>query len=149
MSSIASLYIVKADDLPAILDAVDAELTWEAVEQYGAEPDEDYHWSGNVMSSVLDNLAARDVILESSRLREAAETINRDLDYTILIDGEAKGLLDRLDPAGYEPGALVAGTVALRLDGEEARHATDDTLSLLRETITRLADDDILLIHIG
>jgi hypothetical protein len=37
----------------------------------------------------------------------------------------------------------------LELDDEEARNATVETLSLLRETIARLSDDEVLLIHIG
>jgi hypothetical protein len=37
----------------------------------------------------------------------------------------------------------------LELDDEEARHATEEALSLLRDTIARLSDDEVPLLHIG
>jgi hypothetical protein len=34
-------------------------------------------------------------------------------------------------------------------DEEEARYAMTETLSLLRDTIARLSEDELLLLHIG
>jgi hypothetical protein len=89
------------------------------------------------------------ILLESPGLHEASEVINVDYDYTTLIASDAKAFLDRLDPAAYEPGDLLDGPIELELDDEEARHATEEALSLLRDTIARLSDDEVPLLHIG
>jgi hypothetical protein len=149
VSSIASLYIVKTSDLPAIVSAASSARAWEAVHQFGEEIDEEYGWSGNVMLNVLESLDALNILLEGPGLREASEAINTDYDYTTLIASDAKAFLDRLDPAAYEPGDLLDGPIELGLDDEEARYAMEETLSLLRDTIARLADDEVLLLHIG
>ncbi|WP_328470966.1 hypothetical protein OHA21_06005 [Actinoplanes sp. NBC_00393] len=82
-------------------------------------------------------------------MSEASEAINADYDYTTLITGDAKAFLERLDPAAYEPEDLLDGPIELELDDEEARQALGETLSLLRDTIGSLTDDEVLLIHIG
>ncbi|MEU4162907.1 hypothetical protein [Actinoplanes sp. NPDC026670] len=146
MSSIASLYIVKISDLPAIVSAAGSQSAWETLQELGREPTEEYGWSGYVMMNVLDGLEAADVDLASPRLHEEAVAINADLDYTILITTEAKALLARLDPAAYEPTDLLDD---LGLDDEESRYAMEDTLTLLTKTITALTDDELLLLNIG
>ncbi|GGN75104.1 hypothetical protein GCM10010112_45990 [Actinoplanes lobatus] len=149
MSSIASLHIVKIGDLPAIASAAGRERAWEAIQQSGREPGEEYGWSGYVMMNVLDNLDNLDVTLENPDLHEAAEAISAEFGYTTLITSDAKEFLDRLDPAAYEIDDLLDGPVDLQLDAEESRHAMEDTLSLLRKAIADLADDEILLLTIG
>jgi hypothetical protein len=149
VSSIASLYLVKTSDLPAIVSAARSARAREAVLEFGEELDEEYGWSGYVMLNILENLDTLNIRLEGPGLREASEAINVDYDYTALIASDAKALLDRLDPAAYEPGDLLDGPMGLELDDEEARYAMDETLLLLRDTIARLSDDDVLLLHIG
>ena len=149
MSSNASLYIVKTSDLPAIVSAAGSARTREAVDQFGEELDEEYGWSGYVMLNLLESLETLNVLLEGPGLREASEAINGDYDYTTLIASDAKAFLDRLDPAAYEPGELLDGTIDLELDDDEARYAMEETLTLLRDTIARLTDDEVLLLHIG
>ncbi|GGM85642.1 hypothetical protein ACFFX1_29690 [Dactylosporangium sucinum] len=149
MSSIASLYLVETSDLPAIVSAAGAGRARAPVHRFARELDEEYRWSGHVMLNVLENLEALSVLLESPGLRAASEAVNEDYDNTTLIASDAKAFLDRLDPARYEPGALLAGPIELGLDDEEARYAMEETLSLLRDTIARLSDDEVLLLHIG
>jgi hypothetical protein len=149
VSSIASLHLVKIADLPAIVSAAGSARAWEAVQEFGREPGLEYDWSGYVMMNVLDSLDAFNVTLASPALQEAATAINADYDYTTLITSDAKTFLDRLDPAAYETGALLDGPIKLGLDDEESRYAVEDTLALLRGTITGLADDEVLLLHIG
>jgi hypothetical protein len=149
VSSIASLHIVKVSDLPAIVSAAGSARSWEAVHQLGEELDEEYGWSGYVMLNVLESLDTLNIQLEGPGLHEASEAINLDYDYTRLIASDAKAFLDRLDPAAYDPGDLLDGPNELELDDEEARYAIEETLSLLRETIARLSDDEVLLLHVG
>jgi hypothetical protein len=149
VSSIASLHIVKTSDLPAIVSAADSARTREAVHQFGKELDEEYGWSGYVMLNVLEGLGTLNILLEGPGLHEASEAINVDYDYTTLIASDAKAFLDRLGPTAYEPGDLLDGPIELELDDEEARYAMEETLSLLRDTIARLSDDEVLLLHIG
>ena len=149
MSSIASLYIVKTGDLPAIVGAAGSARARKAVHQFGKELDEEYGWSGYVMLNVLESLNALNILLEGPGLHEVSAAINVDYDYTTLIASDAKAVLDRLDPAAYEPGDLLDGPIELELDDEEARYAMEETLSLLRGTIARLSDDEVLLLNIG
>lgn len=149
MSSIASLCLVKSSDLPAIVSAAHSARAREAVIQFGKELDEEYGWSGYVMLNILENLDTLNVQLEGPGLREASEAINVDYDYTTLIASDAKAFLERLDPAAYDPGDLLDGAIELELDDEEARHAMEETLSLLRAVIASLSDNEVLLLHIG
>jgi hypothetical protein len=52
VSSIASLYIVKNSDLPAIVNAAGSARAWKAIHQFGEELDEQYGWPGYVMLNV-------------------------------------------------------------------------------------------------
>ena len=149
MSSIASLYIVKTSDLPAIVSAASSARAREAVHQFGKELDEEYGWSGHVMLNVLDSLDTLNIPLEGPGLHDASKAINVDYDYTTLIASDAKAFLDRLDPSAYDPGDLLDGPIELELDDEESRYAMEETLSLLRDTIARLSDDEMLLLHNG
>jgi hypothetical protein len=150
VSSLVSLYVVKISELPAIVSAAGSARAREAINRYGKTPDEEYGWSGYVMLNVLDSLDDLNVRLESPGLQEASEAINADCGYTTLISSDAKSHLDRLDPAAYEPGDLLDGPTDLELDDEEeARYAMTETLSLLRDTIARLSEDELLLLHIG
>jgi hypothetical protein len=149
VSSIASLYVVKNDDLPAIVSAAGAARTRAAIRECAKELDEKYGWSGYVMLNVLASLDAVDIVLASPGWQEASDAINVDYDYTALIAPDAKGFLDRLDPAAHEPGDLLDGPIEVELDDEEARYAMEETLSLLRDTIAGLSGDEVLLLHIG
>ncbi|WP_344610993.1 hypothetical protein [Dactylosporangium salmoneum] len=149
MSSIASLHVVQTSDLPAIISAAGSGRTWEAVHRFGAELDEEYGWSGYVMLNVLESLDTLNILLESPGLHEASAALNKDHGYTTLITSDAKAYLDRLDPAAHEPGDLLDGSIELELDDEEARYAMEETLSLLRDAIARLSDDEVLLLRIG
>jgi hypothetical protein len=149
VSSIASLYIVKTGDLPAIVSAAGSAHAWEAVHQFGKELDGEYGWSGYVMLNVLESLDTLNILLEGPGLHEASRAINVNYDYTTLIASDTKAFLDRLDPAAYEPGDLLDGPIELELDDEEVRYAMEETLSLLRDAIARLSDDEVLLLHIG
>ncbi|MBO3743984.1 hypothetical protein [Actinoplanes flavus] len=66
-----------------------------------------------------------------------------------MITSDAKAFLRRLDPTAYEPADLLDGPIELALDDEEARHTMEETLSLLRDSIARLSDDEMLVLHIG
>ncbi|MEU4625192.1 hypothetical protein AB0G04_35115 [Actinoplanes sp. NPDC023801] len=149
MSSIASLYIVKASDLPAIVNAAGSASAQEVVHQFGEEIGEEYGWSGYVMLNVLESLETLNVQLESPGLHQASGAINADHDFTLLITSDAKALLGRLDPTAYEAADLLDGLIELELDDEEARYAMEETLSLLRDSIARLSDDEVLLLQIG
>jgi hypothetical protein len=149
VSSVASLYIVKASDLSAIVSAAGSARAGEVVHQFGEEIGEEYGWSGYVMLNVLESLETLNILLEGPGSHEASEAINADYDHTSLITSDAKALLGRLDPTAYEPADLLDGPIELELDDEEARYAMEETLSLLRDSIARLSDDEVLLLHIG
>ncbi|GIE33702.1 hypothetical protein Ait01nite_067470 [Actinoplanes italicus] len=148
MSAIASLHIVKAADLPEIVGAAGEGLAYEAIDRVGRANGDDYAWSGHVMLNVLTSLDELDIMLASPSLQEASDAINADYDGVTLIDSSAKAFLDRLEPAAYRPADLV-DLAELGLDDEETGYAMEDTLTLLRDTIAGLADDEVLLLHIG
>lgn len=149
MSSVASLHIVKAGDLSAIVSAADSARAGEVVHQFGAEIDEEYGWSGYVMLNVLKSLETRNILLEGPGLQETSEAMNAHHDHTSLITSDAKALLHHLDPTAYEPADLLDGPIELELDDEQVRYAMEETLSLLRDSIAGLSDDEVLLVHIG
>jgi hypothetical protein len=149
VSSIASLHVLKAGDLPAVVSAAGSGRAGEAVRRLGRRYGEEYGWSGYVMLNVVDSLDALDMSLESPALRAASDAINQDHDHTTLISSDARAFLDRLDPVAYEPGELLDGPVELGLDDEEAHDAMGQTLSLLRDAIAGLSDDEVLVLHVG
>ena len=149
MSSVVSFYIVKVNDLPTIVSAAGSGHAWEAVRQFGKELDEEYGWSGYVMLNVLESLETMNVLLEEPGFHSASEAINMTDAHTVLIGSSAKAFLDRLSPTAHQLGDLLDGPIELELDDEEARNAMEETLSLLRDTIARLSDDEVLLLHIG
>ncbi|MCO8274293.1 hypothetical protein M1L60_27200 [Actinoplanes sp. TRM 88003] len=149
MSSVATFHLVKMGELREIASAARSGRAGEAILRLGEMPTRHYDWSGYVMVNVLDSLDELGVELESPRLAEESAAINADFDYTTLITDDAKVYLDRLDPGGYEPGDLLDGPIELGLDGDEARAAMVETLASLGSIIAGLADDDVLLLHIG
>jgi hypothetical protein len=148
VSAIASLHIVKAADLPELVSAAGEGLARDVRDRVGRETGDDYAWSGYVMLNVLTSLDELDIALASPSLQEASDAINAGYDDVTLIDSGAKAFLDRLDPATYQPADLV-DLADLGLDDEETGYAMEDTLTLLRDTIAGLADDEVLLLHIG
>jgi len=149
VSSVASLYIVETSNLQAIVDAAGSARAPTAVDQFGKELDAEYGWSGYVMLNVLQRLNSLNILHEGPGLREASEAINANYYYTTLLAGDAGAFLDRLNPAAYDPGDLLDGPIELQLDDEEARYAMEETLLLMSDTIARLSDDEVLLLHIG
>jgi hypothetical protein len=147
VSSLASLHILTSGDLAAVVSA-GPDGVHRAIKE-SSRTVGDYGWSGYVMMNVLDSLDAMDISLESPALHEASEAINAHYDFTVLIAGDAKAFLDRLDPAAYEAADLLDGPIELALDDEEAGYAMTETLSLLRDTISGLTGDEVLLLHIG
>ena len=57
--------------------------------------------------------------------------------------------MDQLDPSAHREEELVAHFEEMGMDVEESGAAGLDTLRLLRDTISELRDDQVLLINIG
>ncbi|MET7666950.1 hypothetical protein [Micromonospora luteifusca] len=67
----------------------------------------------------------------------------------MLITPAQKRLLDQLDPARHREEELAAHFDEMGMDFEESGTAGLDGLTLLRDNIAGLRDDQVLLLHVG
>lgn len=117
--------------------------------EHGRKPQEEYDWSGYCMLHVLSYLEDRDVDLEHSEFDAESAAINKVDDLTVLITPTHKRFLDQLDPAAHRAEELAAHFEEMGLDFEESGMAGLDGLRLLRDSISELRDEQVLLLHIG
>ncbi|MGC4785529.1 hypothetical protein OG836_00830 [Micromonospora zamorensis] len=67
----------------------------------------------------------------------------------MLITPVHRRLLDQLDPAGHREEDLAAHFGEMGMDSEESGTAGLDGLTLLRDSVAELRDDQVLLLHVG
>ncbi|MEV6514742.1 hypothetical protein AB0M37_03040 [Micromonospora chalcea] len=97
----------------------------------------------------MSYLEERDVDLEQSEFDAESAALNKVHDLTVLITPAHKRFLDQLDPTGHREEELAAHFEEMGLDFEESGMAGLDGLRLLRDSISELRDDQVLLLHIG
>ncbi len=100
------------------------------------------------MLYVLTYLEERGIDLEQPEFNAESEAINSTYGLTTLIT-PARRLVDQLDPSAHREEELVAHFDEMGMAFEESGPAGLDTLRLLRDTISELRDDQVLLINIG
>ncbi|MFI6068672.1 hypothetical protein ACIA47_25865 [Micromonospora sp. NPDC051227] len=116
--------------------------------EHGSSPRQEYDWSGYCMLYVLTYLEERGIDLEPSEFNAESEAINSVHGLTTLIT-PARRLVDQLDPGAHRAEELAAHFKEMGVDFEESGTAGLDTLRLLRDCISDLRDDQVLLLNIG
>lgn len=171
MSAIASLYLLDQSSIPelarlarASVEAPPARLRvlsssrrptisptpfYDVLIEHGRQVREEYDWSGYCMLYLLTYLDKCGVRLRKSEFDAESNVINKVYDYTVLITSSHKTVLDQLDPAGHSEHELVAHFEEMGFGFEEAGMAALDGLKLLHDNVSRLRDDEVLLLHIG
>jgi hypothetical protein len=151
LSAVASLTLIPRDSVSELarLARTSASSLHAYLAEHGRRSPEEYDWSGQCMLQVLSYLEERDVDLERSEFDAEATAINKVDDLTVLITPAHKRFLDQLDPAGHREEELAAHFDELGLDPEESGEAGMDGLRLLRNSISNLREDQVLLLRIG
>ncbi|KAB1922268.1 hypothetical protein AB0J94_26025 [Micromonospora noduli] len=150
MSAIASLTVVPRDSITELARlARTSPSSFRAyLAEHGSRARQEYDWSGYCMLYVLTYLEERGIDLEPSEFNAESEAINSAYGLTTLIT-PALGLSEQLDPGAHREEELVAHFEEMGVDFEESGLAGLDTLRLLRDSISELRDDQVLLINIG
>ncbi|RAO35786.1 hypothetical protein PSN13_02209 [Micromonospora saelicesensis] len=149
MSAIASLTVVPRDSIIALarLARTSPSSFRTSLAEHGSRARQEYDWSGYCMLYVLTYLEERGIDLESPEFNAESEAINSAYGLTTLIT-PAPGLSEQLDPSAHREEELVAHFEEMGVDFEESGTAGLDTLRLLRDSVSDLRDDQVLLINI-
>ncbi|MBG6099934.1 hypothetical protein IW249_000348 [Micromonospora vinacea] len=150
MSAIASLTVVPKDSIAELarLARTSPSSFRTYLAEHGSKTRQEYDWSGYCMLYVLTYLEERGIDVEQSEFNAESEAINSAYGLTTLIT-PAPGLPDQLDPAQHREEDLVAHFEEMGVDFEESGAAGLDTLRVLRDCISDLRDDQVLLLNIG
>lgn len=150
VSAIASLSLVPRDSITELARLARASpSSFHAyLAEHGGKARQEYDWSGYCMLYVLTYLEEGGIDLEQSEFSAESEAINSVYGLTTLI-APAPGLVDQLDPSAHREEDLVAHLEEMGVAFEESGTAGLDTLRLLRDTISELHDDQVLLLNIG
>jgi hypothetical protein len=139
MSSIASVYVAKQEDLPRIVTG-----GLERLAELAREVEDAYDWSGRVLYFLIESLEEQGIQLSSAEFGEVEEALE-----AFVIGPDRKELLPRLDPAANDPEEVRAWLADWEMGFEEAGEAGIDALAMLHEQISALPDDSVLIVHIG
>ncbi|MET7373968.1 hypothetical protein [Micromonospora arida] len=150
MSATASLTVVPRDSITELARlARTSPSSFRAyLAEHGSSARQEYDWSGYCMLYVLTYLEERGIDLEQSEFNAESEAINSVHGLTTLIT-PAPGLPDQLDPGAHREEELAAHFEEMGVAFEQSGTAGLDTLRLLRDSISELSDDQVLLLHIG
>ncbi|WP_330438553.1 hypothetical protein OHB44_26555 [Micromonospora sp. NBC_00821] len=150
MSAIASLTVVPRDSITELARVARTSPSsfHTYLAEHGSKARQEYDWSGYCMLYVLTYLEERGIDLDQSELNAESEAINSAYGLTTLIT-PAPGLPDQLDPGAHREEELAAHFEEMGIDFEESGAAGLDTLRVLRDSISDLRDDQVLLINIG
>nr|WTA66418.1 hypothetical protein OHB51_28695 [Micromonospora sp. NBC_00855] len=150
MSAIASLTLVPRDSITELarLARTSPSSFRTYLAEHGGKAPQEYDWSGYCMLYVLTYLEERGIDLEQSEFNAESEAINSVYGLTTLIT-PVPGLLDQLDPGAHREQELAAHFEEMGMDFEESGTVGLDTLRVLRDCISDLRDDQVLLLNIG
>ncbi|MEU1587493.1 hypothetical protein [Micromonospora sp. NPDC005710] len=150
MSAIASLTVVPRDSISELsrLARTSPSSFRMYLAENGSKTRQEYDWSGYCMLYVLTYLEERGIDLESSEFNAESEAINSVYGLTTLI-APAQRLVEQLDPGAHREEELIAHFEEMGMDFEESGTAGLDTLRLLRDSISDLRDDQVLLVNVG
>lgn len=150
MSAIASLTVVPTDSITELarLARTSSSSFRAYLAEHGSQARQEYDWSGYCMLYVLTYLEERGIDLEQSEFDAESEAITSVYGLTTLIT-PAPGLLDQLDPRAHRAEELAAHFEEMGMDFEESGTVGLDTLRVLRDCISDLRDDQVLVLNIG
>ncbi|WP_430497027.1 hypothetical protein ACQRWP_20675 [Micromonospora trifolii] len=150
MSAIASLTVVPRDSITELarLARTSPSSFHTYLAEHGSKTRQEYDWSGYCMLYVLTYLEERGIDLDQPELNAESEAINSAYGLTTLIT-PAPGLSEQLDPGAHREEELAAHFEEMGVVFEESGLAGLDTLRLLRDTVSDLRDDQVLLLNIG
>jgi len=147
VSSIASFYVLPAERLDDL--SAHSAQAYEFLLDAAREVDHDrYPWSGYCLLHVTTYLEDRGVVFDGEYHAETAR-LNYDWGYTLLIGRQGKRHLEALERGRHRAEALAAHFAEMGLEFPEAGQAGLDGIALLRDQIAALADDEVLVVHIG
>ncbi|MFC0033547.1 hypothetical protein ACFFMM_28890 [Micromonospora chaiyaphumensis] len=151
MSAVASLTLIPRSSIPELARSArtSSSSLHSFLAEHGRESPEEYDWSGYCMLHVLSYLEEHGVDLEQSEFDAVSAAVNKVHDLTVFITPAHKRFLGQLDPARHRPEELAAHFEEMGLDFEESGMAGLDGLTLLRDSISDLRDDQVLLLHVG
>jgi hypothetical protein len=139
VSSIASLYVLREPDVQEFAKTGSA--------PHDLELDDVFHWSGYFMMYLMLFLEEQDVPVSTSRHDDLLA--DREGVY-FLLTTEHQPYLPQLDPAAFDQAAFDDYLDGMGWsDFEESPIAVEETLTMLREQLAALRDDQALLIDIG
>ncbi|MFC5004833.1 hypothetical protein ACFPIJ_44285 [Dactylosporangium cerinum] len=140
MSSIASLYVLREPDVRTLAES-------------GHAPDDlelrdAFHWSGYFMLYLLLFLEEeQDVPVSRSRYDEVLPDPADGMRFVLTAEHQAH--LPRLDVATFDQAAFDDYLDEMGGSFEESPIAVEETLTLLRDQVAALRDDQALVIEIG
>ena len=149
MSAVASLTVVRSSGIVELARLAPTSSFHAYLTEHGRKPLTEYGWSGYCMLHVLSYLEERGVDLSKSEFDGESATINKVYAFCVLITPAHKRYLDQLVPAGHDREELAAHFDEMGLDLAGSGMAGLDGLKLLRDSISQLQDDEVLLLHIG
>ncbi|MEU8285548.1 hypothetical protein AB0C01_14550 [Micromonospora sp. NPDC048905] len=151
MSAITSLTVVPRDSVTELarLAATSSSSLHSYLAEHGGPARQEYDWSGYCMLYVLTYLEERGVDLQQSEFDAESNAINSVLGFTVLITPAHRQFLDQLDPGRHRAEELTAHFDEMGMEFEESGTAGLDGLTLLRDSISDLGDDQVLLLHLG
>jgi hypothetical protein len=143
VSAIASFYVVHRDllvheDMP----------TARLARQFGREIDPDeFPYSGYLMMDMLFFLEERGIPITRSELDAKYDDSNTPL--VTILTAEHRALLPDLDPVRFSLAEMREALEEYDLADDEIVESVSDALTVLRNGITNLAEDDVLVVLIG
>jgi hypothetical protein len=158
VSLIASFYLLDRSDLAGLVRAAASEPetpmtshAYDYLSDHGRDQDSPqrlFLWSGYVMMYLLTFLQDSGVDL-GAEYRDDAAAINNTFDLTYLLTSVDKRHLRALDSANVDRDAVVRFFEDMDYGFDELDHAVEDGLGVLHQLVTDLADDEVLIVHIG
>jgi hypothetical protein len=158
VSAIASFYVLDRSDLAGLVRAAasqpQAPTTSPAYDHLCVHardqesPEQLFPWSGYVMMYLLTFLEASGADL-GAEYRAETTAINKTFDLTYLMTSADKRHLPALDSANVDHDAVAGFFDDMGYGFDELDRAVDDGLGVLHQLLTTLADNDLLIVHIG
>jgi hypothetical protein len=150
VSSIATLYRMNRSAVPGLVKTAqdDDESPLGYLAEHGREQDE-FGWSGYVLMYLLEYLEESGVTFGVQDYRSEVDAINVGDDLVYLVTAADRSHLPALAPDTLDLAAIRAFFAEMEYEFDELDLAVADAVGILREQITTLDDEQLVVIHIG
>lgn len=149
MSTVVSLSVLDRDQVKALAELVEFGPFMQVLAEHGRPVQPGCEWSGDCMLALLDYLEDRGVRLRHSDLEAESSAINEVYDDTLLLTPAHQKYLSELAPDAHDEDELRAWFAEEDLEFEEVGMAGKDGLELLRDQLSALQPDEVLLLNVG